>query len=64
MFVQLQNLLPLESKTKARKIIYKNITEDLLVKKKIYNFINIGATENTGNVYHNTSQNLHFDHAP
>ena len=63
MFVQLQNLLPLELKTKARKIIYKNITEDLLVKKKIYNFINIGATENTGNVYHNTSQN-HFDHAP
>ena len=63
MFVQLQNLLPLELKTKARKIIYKNITEDLLVKKKIYNFINIGATENTGNVYHNTSQNLHFDHA-
>ena len=31
--------------------------------KKWYNFINIGATENAGNVYHNTSQNLHFDHA-
>ena len=34
MFVQLQNLLPLEIKTKAWKIIYKNIAEDLLVKKK------------------------------
>ena len=34
MFVDLQNLFPEESKTIKQKIMYRNVTEDLSMKKK------------------------------
>ena len=63
-FAKLSNLFPEELKTTKQKIKYKNVTEDLFVKKKkLYKTLNITIAESTENFYHVTRQNLHFAQA-
>ena len=56
MFVQLWNSFPEELETAKQKIVYVNVMEDLSLKKRWYEIINIIIVESTEHVYMSQSK--------